>query len=244
MRFDAYVVEDDSPPPGETKPARRAQPRVPELPAAVARHPCRDRVGLKSEIGPEDGGTVRAKASFMDSMTPAAPLRIRVLVMMAFAACLQACGSDGNVVVDRNQLVWYAANWDGYVEAFTFRSGTDRVRVVLSPTGDGWLQVGDGDPVPPPSDPNIGYPPVVRENPLPAFGTSLFDAVAYSITGARVEAERLRFDFDFMSVYGKWCELQTLVQRFNVDEYGCTAEASIGSANADGSCTTHESAGG
>jgi hypothetical protein len=175
--------------------------------------------------------------------------RISIVLALGVTVSLQlACSSeapaDSAAPINKSLLVSYAARWDGYVEAFTFRSGTDRVRVALAAAGDGLLQAGDGDLLPPPTDPDVGYPPALLDDTLAAFTLSLYDRVSYPIVGARVESERIRFEIDGMATYAQWCALQTPVQRYNVDGYGCTAEASIGNANPDGSCTTHESAGG
>jgi hypothetical protein len=70
------------------------------------------------------------------------------------------CGSDdsvnmgdGEIGYDKSSLASYAATWEGYVEAYTFPSGSDKVRVVLDRDGNGHLEVGEGNMAPPATDP-------------------------------------------------------------------------------------------
>jgi len=171
--------------------------------------------------------------------------------VLVFAAVLGstmcAVGCDGGqaaappAVVDRALLASYSATWDGYVEAFMFRSGTDRVRIQLDEQGNGWLQVGDGDPLSPPTNPDVGYP---EQAGVQATSLNLYDHIRYPVIGARVQAERLRFSFDsFAGAYGDWCALQKPVLQFNVQpapQYGCTAEGTAHFMDPDGICRTRD----
>ena len=62
-------------------------------------------------------------------------------LIAALGAVAFGCASDpdtigdGDANVDKTQLASYAASWDGYVEAYTFHSGSDRVRLVLDQAG-------------------------------------------------------------------------------------------------------------
>jgi hypothetical protein len=153
--------------------------------------------------------------------------RIKTSVLACSVVCLGVgCSSDGDVNVgdgtpvniDKSKLEAYAGSWDGYVEAYTFPSGTDRVRVVLDVNGNGHLQVGDGALAPPPADPDVSYPDALRayytqhppmESPFP----NLWDGLDYPVAGARTESERIRFSIDPVAAPGfkQWCELQTSI---------------------------------
>src|SRR5262245_9474401 len=77
-------------------------------------------------------------------------------LMLLSVAC---SGGDPTVTTSGNQVSDYAATWDGYAEAFTFEDGSDRVRLTIHANGEGTIEVGDSAPLPPPTDPNVGYPP-------------------------------------------------------------------------------------
>jgi hypothetical protein len=142
---------------------------------------------------------------------------------LAAAAC-----TDGHGTVDiggrTGTLVDYAANWDGYAEAYLFSDGSDRVRLVLDAEGHGTVQVGARALVPPPSDPNVGYPsgPWNFENnndlvrPLPGF--------EYPVYRARVEAERVRLDVDSHDAWRDWCAMQTPIAINSSGEHICVPE--------------------
>jgi hypothetical protein len=171
------------------------------------------------------------------------------LVVCALACALTAgCSSggtanigDGELSVDKTKLDSYAAAWDGYVEAYTFPSGTDRVRVTLDEDGSGWLKIGDGDELAPPTDPDVGWPEGVYDAKAERFpGSDLMEGVRYPITGAVVEEERVRLSIDPYDVFEAWCELQTSYLRTNQypKGYGCTQEGGYGYGN--GVCSVGE----
>ena len=90
---------------------------------------------------------------------------------------------DGPIQVDKSEFRSYAASWDGYVEAYAFESGSDRVRVVLDESGDGWLQVGEGELVPP-TNPDVGYPEAVQRAGQDVVLYRLYDGLKYPVVGA------------------------------------------------------------
>lgn len=120
---------------------------------------------------------------------------------------------DGELDVDKSQLGSYAATWDGYIEAYSFQSGTDRVHVTLDANGHGSFQVGDGPLLPPPTDPSVGYPQALRDatdvGGLGDHTSGIYDGIAYPVENTRIESERLRFTFEPHSAFTEWCELQT-----------------------------------
>ena len=71
----------------------------------------------------------------------------------------------------------YAASWEGHVEAYTFPSGSDRVRLTLDSSGNGTLVLGeDWVPWPAPFSPSIWwFKPIVKpkKSPSPLTMTAL-----------------------------------------------------------------------
>lgn len=139
---------------------------------------------------------------------------------------LHGCSSDSRDVgeglsLDRSQLESYAASWDGYVEAFEFQSTSDRVRIELDENGNGTIRFGNLEPIEPADDPDELYPP---PPPIPGWGGATgiggymnmggspfgatYEAYIYSISGARVEDERIRLEVDVGELYDSWCDLQ------------------------------------
>jgi hypothetical protein len=104
------------------------------------------------------------------------------------------------------QLSDYAASWEGYTEAFSFASGTDRLRLTLAEDGTGTIIVGEDAPPPPvPTNPEVG----------PGFATGrqlqplVLEGFPFSVQAIRVEARRLRLGAELKEPYRAWCELQT-----------------------------------
>ena len=138
------------------------------------------------------------------------------LLLVTFAL---ACSSspqnigDGELNVDKAELGSYAATWDGYVEAYAFWSGTDRIHLSLDATGNGSFRVGDGADLPPPTNPDVGYPAAVASDAATlGIGDrteNVFDGVAYPVANSRVESERIRLTVDPHSAFVAWCAMQT-----------------------------------
>jgi hypothetical protein len=128
---------------------------------------------------------------------------------------LAACSSDpvdlgdGRLGIDRNALESYAAVWQGYVEAYEFRSGSDQVRLVLDEQGNGSITFGDGEPLPVPTDPDDAFPFDRFDDelgvPNPAEG------FPYTVANALVEDERLRTTLSMNDIYSPACAIQTPV---------------------------------
>jgi hypothetical protein len=120
---------------------------------------------------------------------------------------------DGRLGVDRSALESYAAVWEGYVEAYEFRSGSDQVRLVLDERGNGTITFGDGEPLPEPTDPDDAFPferffdPELGglNVPTPAEGHP------YAVANALVEDERLRTTSSMNDIYSSACAIQAPV---------------------------------
>lgn len=170
-------------------------------------------------------------------MTPGIKWMGRSILVALAAAPLLGCSSgggnigDGELAIDKTRLDSYAAVWEGYVEAYHFQSGTDRVRITIDAMGNGTLQVGDMPLLPPPSDPDVGYPPAVAQVlHNPALNYKIYDGIAYPLQNLRVEAERVRFSFDAHAAFSQWCALQPpqLETGTNPPWYSCVNHPNYG----------------
>jgi hypothetical protein len=103
------------------------------------------------------------------------------------------------------------------------------VRITLDEQGNGWLQIGEGAPLPAPTDPNVGWPASLVGSDLSSVGLgspeAFLEGVRYPITGARVAEERIRIAVNPYDAFKTWCELQTPVLRSDEwpTRYGCTS---------------------
>jgi hypothetical protein len=157
-------------------------------------------------------------------------MKMFVLTMVAAAGATSiTCADNSQVDIDgTGQLVSdYAARWDGYAEAFTFRDGSDRVRLTLDSDGHGSLQVGDSATLPPPTNPDVGYPTEGWTFNGNAILAQLRPGFDYPVYGARVETQRIRLGADFHDLFAGWCSMQTphcqncRTAPMEVPYYGC-----------------------
>jgi hypothetical protein len=143
-----------------------------------------------------------------------------LLLVLSGAAVGLGCSDGGSVNIGETQtagaqLSDYAATWDGYVEAFQFwPDGSDRIRLTIDASGNGWLQIGDAALIAPATDPNVGYPPgaySVTADVTSGTGTptELSQGVLYPIHAATVETNRIKLGIDPKDIYADWCPLQT-----------------------------------
>jgi len=145
----------------------------------------------------------------------------KLVTLLLSAAIFAACSSNGLVPTNTHtgsKLSDYAASWDGYAEAYTFMpSGSDRVRLTIDANGQGTLRVGDGTLFPPPTDPNVGYPPgsITGPDAGNAFQAGnnfvLGEGALYPINAPQVQTDRIQFGLKPNDYYGTWCSLQTPV---------------------------------
>lgn len=142
----------------------------------------------------------------------------RWLVLLALAAC--SADPEPGVErsgVDRSALASYSALWAGYFEAYELPSGSDRVLLELDAAGDGRLTIGQGTPPSPPIDEDNAFD---FATPSSYDYGPLREGFEFSIRGARVEDERIRFEVDAREIYEAACAVQTPVElttRFDPD---------------------------
>lgn len=144
---------------------------------------------------------------------------------LTMAACGQ--GSPGNGQTSGYTLVDYVARWDGYAEAFTFRDGSDRIRLVLDANGQGTLEVGNEPAAPPVTDPALG-PPGVWDLPTNYSFANLNPGFRYPLYAPNVEAKRIRLSADYHDAWREWCGMQTPVYSEQLGSYACAPDLTIG----------------
>jgi len=157
------------------------------------------------------------------AMTKAACLLLGSVALTA-AACGDA--TKGNATKGYS-LVDYVARWEGYAEAFTFRDGSDRVRLTLSADGQGTLQVGDAPLAPAVTDPSLG-PPGVWNLPTNYSFANLNPGFLYPLYAPNVEAKRIRVGANYHDAWRDWCAMQTPVYRAALPGYVCSPDLTIG----------------
>jgi len=157
-------------------------------------------------------------------------LDLSKLVILA-AVAANGCSQGKEVIGDqpstqtKTGLAAYAANWDGYIEAYNFADGTDRVRITVNEAGTGTLRFGEADLLPTPTDPNAKFP---ADFPMCQWGCyvvsalpDVWDGFQFSLNGVRVETERLRATAANKEVFAKWCSLQTSHRDYYSGGYSC-----------------------
>jgi hypothetical protein len=134
----------------------------------------------------------------------------KILWLVPLAWAPGACSTDGPVDIGHNvaELSDFAASWDGYAEAASFpKSGSDRVRLILHPNGEGTLELGDAAPVPPPTRAEGGYLLSGVGGSEGSVDDAFRDGFKYPVHEARVEVGRIRFGISPLDLYGAWCAL-------------------------------------
>ena len=130
-------------------------------------------------------------------------------------------------------------DWQGYVESYHFRSGSDHVRIVFeTATGDGArtgvVVFGDGTAPPRATDPTVGYPPAFD---LMNAASLIVEGFRYPIVDGRVTGSRVQLTVNLAAVWSDWCALQTPVAQDTTGElFGCLPNAAT-STDADGGCS-------
>ena len=170
------------------------------------------------------------------------------LIAVVISATQLACSSSGNVPIGEQQntqlktgLDAYAASWDGYIEAYTFSDGTDRVRIAVSSDGTGTIRFGDDALFPPATDPNAKYPPDFPQvdygsvldcqmgaGRMPPQTPTVWTGFEFSLANLRLETERLRASAWSLEVFAGWCRLQTPHPEFeDQTSYSCAPTCGV-----------------
>jgi len=150
------------------------------------------------------------------------------LLLVLFATPL-ACAGPGQVDIGDPigaNLADFAGNWDGYAELYTFGDGaSDRVRLAMDLSGQPTIRFGDAALLPPPTDPDVGYP-VPSNDPAFDSWAALRDDVLYPLHDLTLAAGRIRFGVNLYDFFAAWCELQTPVPSTS-SGYRCDNDAQL-----------------
>lgn len=132
-----------------------------------------------------------------------------------------AGGSVGGVGGISGASADLVGKWVGYVENHKFSDSTDTITLTIaSPQIDGSVVFGQSPAPPPPTDPNVGYPPGVTFSSGPMQGPVV--GFAYTILSPSFDGERLQFDASPNEVWKLWCEMQTpIADETNPGMYSC-----------------------
>ena len=138
----------------------------------------------------------------------------------------------------------YAASWDGYVEAYQFDSGSDRLRITLDSAGVGHVEFGEMPELPPPTDPDVGWGPKVGDPDASRsdYANELAEGYRYSARAVTVEDSRLRLAVHVPELYGPWCELQTPVAdetNDGITVYSCVPNVGVLTMRKTNECFLH-----
>ena len=97
----------------------------------------------------------------------------------------------------------------GYVESYMFPDGSDTVQMALRFAQDGTItgtvRLGDLPLYPPPTDPNVGYPPGIMP------GSEAYEGFEFTIVKGAYTSPRVQLWLVEREVYKQWCELQTTI---------------------------------
>ena len=128
--------------------------------------------------------------------------------------------------------------WVGYGDALMLASGSDRVELRVTAVDEAGqitatLLLGEpGAPLPPPTDPDVGYPEGWA--PIGSADGELFERFEYTVTGSfAADLSRLEASYPPYEVWSQWCALQTPFA-WEGGSYGCLP--SCGFSTNGGSC--------
>jgi hypothetical protein len=136
---------------------------------------------------------------------------LRLLAVAAMAATLGCNGrGDGDVGQSAHELV---GTWTGYIENFTFPSGSDAIAITRTAQGSGYVgsvAFGSAPSPAPPSDPDVGYPPGYDFSML-GGGMAPVEGFPFTLLDEAVSQPRIQFKAEPRELWKAWCELQTPV---------------------------------
>jgi hypothetical protein len=105
-------------------------------------------------------------------------------------------------------------SWTGYVEQYSFPSGSDVIKLTFS-TDDhgaaaGAIVLGQGTPPAPATNPDVGYPPdfLHAAQTMSIDGIYIAEGYAYAFDGGTFDGQRLQFKADLAQLWSGWCALQ------------------------------------
>ena len=108
-------------------------------------------------------------------------------------------------------------SWTGYIENFSFPSGSDAIHITFTADASGQLTgtviLGQGTPPPPATDPDVTYPAdLFSPGHVTDLGLAasryISEGFTYTMRDASLVSGRLRFGFTTYELWTGWCALQ------------------------------------
>jgi len=131
---------------------------------------------------------------------------------------LVGCGPESVDLGDNDQDAGegptLAGTWVGSLTSQAFLTNPRTVRLEIDAAGHGTFLVGDTPPLPPPTDPAVGYPPEAQADAGDATGLllHLYEGIVYPTQEVHVDGTSLSFTANMIQAFDPWCRLQTPVQ--------------------------------
>ena len=107
------------------------------------------------------------------------------------------------------------SEWTGYIENYKFPSGSDRFAVritgVSGGVATGTVRLGDAADLPPPTDPDVAYPPRYDSHlgELDPVNGPPYEGFDYTLKEGIFNATRLKGRMFGTELWSAWCALQT-----------------------------------
>jgi hypothetical protein len=114
-----------------------------------------------------------------------------------------------------------SGTYTGYIQSFMFPDGSDTVVMTLAFAGStvtGTVYFGNGSPLPPATDPNVGYPPGFTGS-----DTVPLEGFEFTALGGTYTAPRVQLSIQSTEMWKQWCEIQTMIYPFDngTNDGGC-----------------------
>jgi hypothetical protein len=175
------------------------------------------------------------------------------LLAWAISACSSGVVNIGEKP-DAAVATGVVGTWDGYVEAYTFIDGSDRVRLQINGDGTGTIRFGDLPVWTVPTDPHVDFLTAnhkASHNSSSTLGSWL-SGYNYPLESIQITGARLRAAIWPMQPFDQWCNQQTPTPNERAGGYWCgpkciyydrrpTAEAGVDACYTFDSCPTNSS---
>jgi len=142
-------------------------------------------------------------------------------ILMGLAACIdvqsvrQPSGTGGGGGAGTSAgMSGASGSWTGYVEQYSFRSGSTTLNLTFSTNAQGvavgTILFGQGVPPPPATDPTVGYPPdfLAQATADRTLADSpwfyIAEGYAYTFDGGMLEGQRLQFTVNLSQLWSDW----------------------------------------
>jgi hypothetical protein len=132
--------------------------------------------------------------------------------------------------------------WQGYIESYMLPDGSDTLTMTLAAQSDGSVTgtvvVGSASSPPPPTNPDVGYPPSINwsmPGPSSAFPGEGF---VYTLVNGTFDGTRFRGGVVLRELWKAWCGLQQHIYGVQPDggaPYACLPNLGCGEGN-NGQC--------